>query len=86
LPKLNARIRLEKTPLQLASGVAVGPVRVLVNANARVDLSDIYGLTALHNAAGWGLPDVLEVLVKAGAPVNAKNDVGVYCIAPCLLL
>ena len=76
LAKLNARNKIGETPLQLASGVAVGPVRVLVNANARVDLSDIDGLTALHNAAGLGLPDVLEVLVKAGAPVNAKSKTG----------
>ncbi|KAH8765212.1 ankyrin repeat-containing domain protein [Hyaloscypha sp. PMI_1271] len=76
LAKLNAKNKIGETPLHLASGVAVGPVRVLVNANARFDLSDIDGLTALHNAAGWGLPDVLEVLVKAGAPVNAKSKSG----------
>jgi ankyrin repeat protein len=76
LAKLNAKNKIGETPLHLASGVAVGPVRVLVNADARVDLSGLDGWTALHNAAVWGLPDVLEVLVKAGAPVNAKSKGG----------
>lgn len=37
-----------------------------------------YGVTALMRAAYYGLNDVIEVLLAAGAEVNAQNEVW-YC-------
>ena len=38
---------------------------------------DQFGFTALHEAVGEHSPEVVQILIAAGANVNAQNDVGI---------
>ena len=51
-------------------------VRLLLDAGADATHADIDGDTALHAAAGANQPQIVELLVARGAPVNAKNTDG----------
>jgi ankyrin repeat protein len=42
-----------------------------------VNTSQADGVTALHWAAHWNDPDIATLLIRAGANVNAANDLGV---------
>ena len=50
-------------------------MELLVGFRAEVDGSDATGKTALHWASQEGKIDMVQVLVKVGANVEAKNKV-----------
>ncbi|KAH9509196.1 hypothetical protein Btru_049335 [Bulinus truncatus] len=65
---------------------AVYFVTELLHAGAVVNLSDRDGVTALHVAARNKYSDILEVLVRANADVNAKTRTrGITPLASCLM-
>src|SRR5689334_23283956 len=69
-PKLKATITAARTQ-DLRS------LRKLVAANpALVKSQDAGGSTLLHHAAAFGTREMLELLLKAGADVNARNGRG----------
>src|SRR5215469_7298679 len=57
-------------------------IRRLVNSRTDVTVPQRDGTTALHWAAHWDDRELAEVLLKAGARVNATTDEG---ITPLLL-
>lgn len=52
-------------------------LRALIDAHADVNHGDNFGVTALHLAASNGSFPCVEMLVKAGAEVNARTKKGV---------
>ena len=67
-----------------ASGVAdaamnrdVAAVRSLLQQKADVNAPQADGATALHWAAHWDDLETADLLVRAGAHVNAANELGV---------
>lgn len=50
----------------------VAVVERLINLGADLEQVDLSGMTPLHNAASWWSHGALELLVKAGANVNAQ--------------
>jgi ankyrin repeat protein len=48
----------------------------LLSRGARVQAVDSQGETALHGAVIWGKPEVVKLLLKAGADRNGKNGDG----------
>ena len=50
--------------------------RLLIQAGAPVNVSDEYGMTPLHHAAGNGYAECVRVLLNAGADAGATNAVG----------
>lgn len=52
-------------------------VQILLDGGANPrGISDSFGMTILHVAAGYGQLDVVRVLVTAGAPVDAPSEDG----------
>lgn len=51
-------------------------VKSMLEEGAPLQSKDIYGNTALHEAASRGNTEISELLVKRGADVRAKNKVG----------
>jgi ankyrin repeat protein len=51
-------------------------VKALIKYGADVNASGPKGITALHAAAKAGFATVIEVLLAAGAHINAKTDAG----------
>lgn len=45
-------------------------------AGADVNWRGQYGYTALHNAVSYDLPEIVELLLKAGARLDVANDHG----------
>src|SRR5690242_2037081 len=62
---VRARDRWEKTALHYAANVAVA--RVLIEKGADVNAAGWMGATPLHEAAGEGRADVVELLIGSGA-------------------
>jgi ankyrin len=56
-------------------------IRTLLREHAEVNAPQGDGATALHWAAYWDDPVMVDLLVKAGANVNAANDLGVTSLA-----
>src|SRR4051812_11464719 len=52
-------------------------LRALLKQRTDVNLPEADGATALHWAAHWNDMEAVELLLAAGAKVNAKNDYGV---------
>jgi ankyrin repeat protein len=65
------------TPLHLAAlAGSVLATRTLLNEGAHVDVPGLGGRTALHVAAQFARPEVAEMLLKAGAAPNRRDDRG----------
>uniref|UniRef100_A0A7S1F8G1 Uncharacterized protein n=1 Tax=Noctiluca scintillans TaxID=2966 RepID=A0A7S1F8G1_NOCSC len=65
------------TPLMyVAQNGSVEAVSLLLEASARVDLTDEDGLTPLHFAAASGSLRACQVLIEHGASTNAQDDEG----------
>src|SRR5580765_6520291 len=54
----------------------VETVRQLVAAHANVNAAELDGATALHWAAHWDDHEIADLLLRAGANVNASTDLG----------
>ncbi|GAB4546101.1 MAG: hypothetical protein Tsb0013_04610 [Phycisphaerales bacterium] len=54
----------------------VPTARLLLEAGADIDATDIRGLTALHYAAGSGTPELVELLLEHGADPLAQDNAG----------
>ncbi len=62
------------TALQLAAGEGkTEVVRILLEAGARTDITDVEGWTVLHVAAQHAGPDTVQLLIAAGADVGARG-------------
>ena len=51
--------------------------RLLLQQDIDVNTAQGDGVTALHWAAHWNAHDTARLLIRAGANVNAANDLGV---------
>jgi ankyrin repeat protein len=51
-------------------------IKYLIENGADVNYKDIEGKTALHHAASLDLPDIIELLVKAGADIESEDNWG----------
>jgi len=72
---INKRNKLGETKLYRAvrSG-SIKEVKKLLRDGADPDIADAHGLTPLHQAAYWGEYEIIDLLLKAGANVNAENN------------
>lgn len=50
--------------------------RILDTGDVPIDVPDKYGFTGLMQASQKGYTDIMEILIRHGADVNAKNDSG----------
>lgn len=44
--------------------------------NSDVNLSDTNGITPLHEATIWGRAEIVKLLIKLGANINAQDKYG----------
>ena len=65
--------------LQLASSTIQRLTQMLLDRGASTKLCDRDGDTALHHAVRLNLPDVVDILIKAGASLDARNTMGKTC-------
>lgn len=62
-----------ESPLIAAASLGVEKVAaLLVYSGANLELTSIFGSRALHWAAAIGLPQTVEILIQAGAEIEAK--------------
>ncbi|XP_064467056.1 protein phosphatase 1 regulatory subunit 16A-like [Ornithodoros turicata] len=75
--ELEFRDEQGATPLHIASANGyVSVVEFLLDQHASTDVVDNDQWQPIHAAACWGHPDVLEMLVQAGADLNARTKNG----------
>ncbi|KAM9603004.1 NF-kappa-B inhibitor delta [Morphnus guianensis] len=73
LGQLELREHRGKTPLLVAAAAAAGGVvGDLLALGADPDAADHRGRTALHLAATYGLPRVLQAMMSSGVPMNVE--------------
>ena len=53
-------------------------VRRLLEHRAHTALNDAWGCSPLHNAAGRGYLDIVQLLVEAGADINTRWGEGIW--------
>lgn len=58
----------------LAGRPATAPVKLLIEAGADLAARALDGGTALHQAAWFGVPDNVRLLIAAGAPIDIAGD------------
>jgi ankyrin repeat protein len=69
----------EASPTALSEGVTFGHpdiVQTLIDAGANVQLTEASGINLLHWAVITNRASVIPVLVKAGVPLDATDDIG----------
>jgi ankyrin repeat protein len=73
---VHAQNNLGETPLHKAifnNSVRLLMVNLLIKAGSNVNKGNDYGETALHYAVRLGREDLVSILLKAGADVNAAG-------------
>ena len=60
-----------------ARGQDASAVRTLIDQQTPVDVAQPDGATALHWAAHWDNLQIADLLIRAGADVNVRNELGV---------
>jgi ankyrin repeat protein len=76
---LNARGTNGNTLLNLAASLKqLDAVRILIEAGTNVNIGNRYGWTALHQAGYANMPELADILLRAGASpdVSARGDGG----------
>ena len=71
---IDGRLERGLTALIMAGTAEIA--EALLAAGATVNVASAAGVTPLMRAAGSGRPDVVRVLLGAGADANAKRDDG----------
>ena len=74
---VSAQGRPDRRVVEAAKARDLATVRTLIAARADVTVPQGDGPTALHWAAHWDDAAIAEVLIGAGAKVNAADDHGV---------
>ena len=72
IPDVNGRTALHHA----AYSDELGAAKLLIARGATVKYKDPYEYTPLHIAAREGRQDIVQVLLNAGAEINAQCDVG----------
>lgn len=78
----NLRDNCDRTPLMVSIAQALPKTaKILIDAGADATLFDCYGDTALHHLAasdelGWEVGALLDLLLEAGADIEATNESG----------
>jgi ankyrin repeat protein len=62
------------TPLHYAKNIE--SAKLLLNAGVNINVRDIFGRTALHNAYFHERLDMVQFLIAAGADISIKDDSG----------
>lgn len=78
-PKMNAQDNRGATPLNISARSPYDPGEVataLIEAGADFTIKNIYGMTALHDAARFRNVNVLKAILAKGADVNLGADEG----------
>jgi ankyrin repeat protein len=70
---VDARNKHSSTPLHDALGGNIDIAQFLVKHGANANLADKWGHSLLYRALQRRKPDVVELLVKGGADVNARE-------------
>ena len=73
----NAQTRLDLRLVEAVEGRDSRAVETLLKERVDVNAAQPDGATALHWAAHWNDVEVADALIRAGATVNAANDLGV---------
>src|SRR5687768_3367880 len=76
-----AQGRLDRRVVEAAKARDLATLRTLIATRADVTVPHGDGATALHWAAHWDDAAIADVLIAAGAPVNAADDHGVTPLA-----
>ena len=77
LGKTCLMVLLEKSAqLHFSESAAIRLIRILLDRGANLALLDRDGNSALHCAVSLGFPDVVQMLLQAGADPKAKNLAG----------
>ena len=70
-------VLLEKSAqLHFSESAAIRLTKILLDHGANLGLLDRDGNSALHYAVGAGFPDVVQLLLQAGADPKAQNLAG----------
>ena len=79
LPKTSPDVRGDDEETALMAAAVGGHkecVRMLLEANASLDLQDAQGRSAVHHAGGQGTADCLRLLLERGARVDCRDSTG----------
>lgn len=69
--------RKDLSLVDAAKAQDVAAVQALISQQSPVDVAQPDGATALHWAAHWDNLQIADLLIRAGADVNARNELGV---------
>lgn len=67
---------LDNAMMEAVTGGDVGKVKELLDQGARVEVTDLMGMTLLHIAVFQGRKEIAELLIAKGARVNGEDKEG----------
>lgn len=73
---INARDTYQRTALYHHASYWQSSAEALLKAGAGIELADYQNNTPLHNAVAGGKTEVVKLLIRYGADVDAKNGAG----------